>query len=475
MKYLLIRFFLILPTVILVSIIAFFMSRAVPGDQVDAIMLLRGVNPEYAQGDNPEYSRVYVNENLHLPLFYFSILPDFYPKNLRAITDKYRRNTIKVLLQKKYQYSDIENYLDARNEFVTNVMQLLRNSTEVETKENSPKQNLNIPKGLNILSGILFKDYPEDVLESVNQLEVLFDSAITDNALSLSEAIVQMDANRRTFYYLVFHWNGTASQYHQWVTGFIRMDMGISMKDGQPVWKKISAALKWTLTLLFLNLVFTMIIGVPVGILSGRFPDSVFDRWAGYISLGFYSMPVFWFASMMIIFFTTSDYGLKIFSIPGNFINDGTTGFIGTLVKYSGQLVLPVLCLVLNDIAYLSRLVRSGYLKEKTNLYALFASTKGLDENSVAYKHILPNSLIPLITIIAGSIPSALAGTLVIEVIFNIPGMGRLMHSSIFSADWNVVFAILVVLSVLTILILYVADLLYVRFNPKIQLGNNEG
>jgi peptide/nickel transport system permease protein len=475
MKYVLLRLILVLPTVLIVCVIAFFMSRAVPGDQADAVLQLRGVNPEFSQGDNPEYSNVYISEKLHMPLFYFSVLPDFYPENIRSVTNKYRRNTTIVLLHQKYPFRSIQQFLDERDSFVK-LMSVQLNSHDNKSKESGYVLNVDsLNQALYILSGMQFAEKPDDITEALKQLEGLMSITLTQQSIALKDAVQNMNQTKRKYYYPKLYWHGTQSQFHQWISGMLKLEMGVSMRDGQPVWNKIVAAMKWTLTLLLLNLFFTLTISVPVGIYSGRFPGTLFDKWTGITSIALYSIPVFWLASMLIIFFTTSDYGMKIFDISGIYNFDGSTDFLSALVRNADHLILPVICLVLNDIAYLSRLVRSGFLREKTNLYGHYARTKGLAERDVAYKHIFPNTLIPLVTIIAGSIPSALAGTLVVEVIFNIPGMGRLMHSSIFSADWNVVFAVLVVISIVTALILLLADLMYARLNPKIKPGGDGG
>jgi len=134
-------------------------------------------------------------------------------------------------------------------------------------------------------------------------------------------------------------------------------------------------------------------------------------------------------------------------------------------------LVLPIICLVANDIAYLSRLTRNNIIFQQMKGFVTMAKAKGLDDRKILTRHILPNALIPIITIIAGSIPAGLSGSLIIEVIFNIPGMGRLMFDSIYSSDWNVVFGILIIISIFTIIFLLLADLLYGWLNPKIKLA----
>ena len=184
-----------------------------------------------------------------------------------------------------------------------------------------------------------------------------------------------------------------------------------------------------------------------------------------------YAIPVFWLASLLIIYFTSDRYGawMNIFPSPGLwYIPEGQSMWT-TFSMYGSQLILPIICMVANDIALLSTMVRNNVAAEKSKLYVLMAYAKGLSQQQVLTKHILPNVLLPLITIAGSRLAAGLAGALIIEVIFNIPGMGRLMYDSIFAADWNVVFGILVVLSLLTILILLITDVLYAIADPRIK------
>ncbi|MBK9255198.1 MAG: ABC transporter permease [Saprospiraceae bacterium] len=468
MKYILTRILLIVPTMLFVSVIAFFLSRMVPGDQADALQILQGINPEIAETDDSEYRKAYVNLNLDKPTFYCSILPNFYPENLNGITNKSRRSEVKSLLRKKYPYDEIAQYLDAKSEFIKEMSGFKYSSDSVSFEVNSEFTNkLNI-----FLAKVRFTADPDDIAAIMKEAPSSGITLYSESISRFKSKIKTFKTKRITYHYPVFHLHGLNNQYQIWLSKLIRFDFGVSMKDGRAAFDRISGAMKWTLTLVTLNLVFTLLIALPIGVYRGMYPTGKFDRWMSILSLAFYSMPVFWLASMLIIFFATSDYNMKIFSGIGNWYVTGEMSYFKTLSQYSGQLVLPVLCLVLNDIAFLSKLVRVNFQKENSRLFAFFARAKGLSRQGSAYRHVLPNAFIPLITVLAGGIPASMAGALVVEVIFNIPGMGRLMHDSIFSADWNVVFGILVILSFLTALFLLAGDILYAALNPKIKLSD---
>ena len=185
-----------------------------------------------------------------------------------------------------------------------------------------------------------------------------------------------------------------------------------------------------------------------------------------------YSIPVFWFATMMVVYFTTDDYGWWTDWFPSVAIDiyPGKSTFQQILMN-AEKFILPILILTLHSLAYITRLVRRSVLDELDKPYALLAFSKGLDKTEVIRKHILKNALIPTITSMASAFANAFAGSLVLEVIFNIPGMGRLLVSSMESADWNVVFCITLLLSFVTIVSFIIADILYAYVNPKIELN----
>lgn len=132
-------------------------------------------------------------------------------------------------------------------------------------------------------------------------------------------------------------------------------------------------------------------------------------------------------------------------------------------------MILPVLCLVANDLALLSRIVRNQASSVKEKYFILTAIASGQSDKTIMMNHILPHVMYPMITVLAGRLPSSLAGALIVEVIFGIPGMGRLLHQSISGADWQVVFGILLLISVVSIIAMLLADLLQAWLNPKLQ------
>jgi len=451
--YVLKRILLVIPTMLVVMIIAFFLSKLVPGDAASAMLVLQGI-----QNDGPnaakEYERNYKNLKLDKPTFYFSILPDFYPKNIHHIISASRRQQINDFLLQKFRYTDIQDYLSVRDSIIY--------AKSLVQKDTS--------KG-NHISNLIFETQPAKIKTTIGQL-LLYGNADTSHKIrALETSFDNLMRNKSSLYFPTLFWHGLDNQFHLWIKEIIAGNFGLSLKDGRMVGDKLAGAIKWTIVLILLNVILSSLISIPAGLYAGYKENGWFDKISSFIWLLLYATPVFWLASLLIVFCTSDRYGafLNIFPIPGTWYIPDNQSFFRSFGQFSGQLVLPVICLVANDIALLSRITKNNVIEQKSKLYVTLAKAKGLNNGQILKKHILPNVLIPLITIIGGRIPAGISGALIIEIIFNIPGMGRLMYESIFSSDWNVVFGILLVVSVFTIIFMLITDIIYAVVNPKIK------
>ena len=452
-QFLLKRIALFIPTLLLVALTAFILSKLVPGDPAESMLALQGITP-----DNPrsgqEYARHYTTLHLNKPLFYCSLKPDFYPKNINALTDRDQRHLVQTLLKQKITYPAIQKYLDARTAFLS------------QTTTNPEEQAL----WSDWIHPVRFENDIRQ-LSTLSKKKLLSQSALHTTAESLISAIQYMHSSQKDFYYPVLYWHGTDNQFHHWLSKILTGDFGISSKDGQAVLPKISTALYRTLLLTLISLLVSVLISVPLGLWSGMKRGSLFDRVNQVVWLIFYAIPVFWLASMLIIYFTSDRFGswFHIFPAPGLWYIPEGQHVLTTFFQYSHQLILPVICLVANDIAPLSTLVRNNVIAQKSKGYVLMAYAKGLSTKQTLLRHIFPNVMLPLITIIGGRLISGISGALIVEVIFNIPGMGRLMYDSIYAADWNVVFGILILLAIVAIIVLTISDILYAWTDPRIR------
>lgn len=395
-------------------------------------MAFRGVDT--AVENEKIYDKVYRELNLDMPNFYFSIQPNHYPKTINQISDPKTKDLYSKLLKAGFSYKDIELAI-----------------TQYKSKVSEAKKN-NSNNELIELSKVYNYEHPEEH-SSLKSLE---------------------SKPRRSIFWPTIQWNGFKNQYHYWLKNIFLNGFGISIKDGKTAFQKVKKALTWTLSITLIDFFLSLFLGIFIGIFLSKNENGKWQRMLSQIMYFLFSIPIFWFATLMVVYFTTDDYGWWTNIFPSVAINiyPGKTTF-QQIIMNAEKLILPIMILTLHSLAFITRFVRRSVLDELNKPYALLAYSKGLTKHEVIKRHTLKNALIPLITVMAAAFANAFAGSLVLEVIFNIPGMGRLLISSMSSADWNVVFCITLLLSAVTIVSYIIADLFYVYANPKIKLGKN--
>ena len=258
-------------------------------------------------------------------------------------------------------------------------------------------------------------------------------------------------------------------QYGRWLKRIVTLDFGDSYKDHRPVLDKIKDALPVTLLLNILSILIVYIISVPLGIYSALHPSSVWDR---AMTLGLfllYSLPSFWVAMLLIIYLGGGDY-LDLFPIVGiTSIGHDQLPWWGKIGDAVWHLILPVTVLTYGGLAFLSRFSRAQILEVVRQDYIRTARAKGLPERTVIFKHALRNALIPFITLVGTLLPAMIGGSVIVEQIFSIPGMGNLGFEAVLSRDYPTVMAIAAIEAFLTLVSLLISDVLYVFVDPRIS------
>ena len=265
----------------------------------------------------------------------------------------------------------------------------------------------------------------------------------------------------------------TQTQFFKWASRVVMFNFGNSTHDGRPVLTKVAEALPVTLMLSVLAVFFAYTIAVPVGIYSAVRRDTPGERVTTVILFILYSLPNFW-AAVMLMFFLGNPDMLEILPIIGlqSFEYD-TLSTSGKILDRLHHLILPVFCLTYASLAALSRYQRVAMLDVIRQDYIRTARAKGLEEKVVVYKHALRNALIPIITLLGLHLPLLIGGSVIIEKIFTIPGMGLLAFNSLLNRDYPVIMAIATFTGILTMLGVLASDLLYAAVDPRISYSND--
>jgi peptide/nickel transport system permease protein len=254
-------------------------------------------------------------------------------------------------------------------------------------------------------------------------------------------------------------------QYVTWLAQLIRLDLGVSFASHQPVLQSIVSRIPATLTLTVTALTISVIVGVSIGVIAGLQRGGPFDTITRLLAVIGHAVPTFWFGLVFILLFAVN---WRIFP-SGNIASLGAAEFdLGDRVWH---LIPPALVLALNNIATLSRFARTQTLEVIGQDYIRTARAKGLADRAVTLGHVLRNSLIPVVTILGGSLPNLFGGSVVIESVFSWPGIGRMAVDAAFSRDYPILMGLLLMLATLVTLGNLLTDMAYGVIDPRIKLS----
>jgi peptide/nickel transport system permease protein len=259
-------------------------------------------------------------------------------------------------------------------------------------------------------------------------------------------------------------------QYWNWLTRLVRLDFGRSLQpDGRPVLAKIGERLPITLFLNVVEMFIIIALSVPIGVLSATRQYSLFDKATTvFVFVGF-ATPDFWLALILMILFGVQLGWLPISQLRSP--NWEYMTFWAQQLDFLSHLLLPIFVAVFGGLAGFSRYMRQSMLEVVRQEYIQTARAKGLPEGVVIGKHALRNALLPVVTILGLSLPGLIGGSVIIESVFAIPGMGQLMVQAVYARDYPVVMGNLVIVAVLTLVANLCADIAYGLVDPRIRLG----
>jgi peptide/nickel transport system permease protein len=253
-------------------------------------------------------------------------------------------------------------------------------------------------------------------------------------------------------------------RYFAWLTAMLRGEWGFSFVSRIDVDQLIMQRLPTTLLVIGTSQIVALAIALPVGVLAGTRPYSVFDKVANTLAFVGFSLPTFFTGLLFILFFSVY-LGWLPFVYRTNIAGSG----LPWVWEHIKQMIMPVLVLGLFQGAALVRFVRSAVLDVIRLDYVTTARSKGLAERRVVMKHVVRNALIPVVTLVALQMPIVFGGAIVTEQIFRVPGIGSLLISAILSNDTPVIMAVTFVFSCLVIFFNLMADVLYGWLDPRIS------
>jgi peptide/nickel transport system permease protein len=255
-------------------------------------------------------------------------------------------------------------------------------------------------------------------------------------------------------------------RYVRWLTNLVQGDWGFSFSSKGPVTELIWQRMPQTLQVVGLAYLIAVVLAIPIGVISAVKQYSVFDQIATFFSFIGFSVPSFFTGLALMLVFAIN---LKWFPIVYSSTLDISNW--DSFVQQARQMVLPVSVLVVQQTAALTRFMRASMLDNLPLDYVRTARAKGLGDRAVVIRHVLTNSLIPVITLIALGIPTIFAGAIITENLYRVNGLGQLLITSINNSDTPVVMALTFIFAFLTVLFNLIADIMYGLLDPRVRFS----
>lgn len=505
--YILKRLLYFVPTFFVISLITFMLSQMAPGDPVDLKLKggMQSANQQASDKLQSEKAYLELSEKYgrDLPPFYFSVTTKAEPDTLYRIRRKADRENLQRLIGIYGNWPRISDYYARVRALELAVLSMPEDTLDPTSfdKRKIIRNDCNV----------LYINYDDNEIENyLRQMQDQVGSSVTVkgsdsvakqykplaalndpfNAMRDAYETVKTMRSGSLNYIPTIHWYGTDNQYHRWLfgnvpwfsentdvtrssRGFFRGDMGVSYVDDRPVTSIIQDSLRWTLLLNLIITILIYLISIPSGVSLAIHSNTLYDRIYTLFLFICYSLPTVWIGTLAITFFTSDYYGnsLNIFPPYG-------LGKVGSefplwerVTDRSYHFILPVLTMTIGAFAYIARQMRGSMLSVIRQDYIRTAFAKGLQPRTVYWKHAFRNSLLPIITIFSSMLPAMISGSVIVEYMFNIPGMGRVSYDAVTQRDYPVLFTILLFSAMLTMMGNLLADILYVMVDPRISFN----
>jgi peptide/nickel transport system permease protein len=450
----------IIPTLWFISSVVFVLLKLIPAQAAFLQEDESGVN---SASRSAIYRQYLERTGQNLPLFYVSLRSVAEPDTLLTILPVKEQQFLRRLALTYGNWPLVA-------EFYAQVLKLRAVSKQLSNSQLRSYYQVQIAK--------LFETTNSNtLLHILSDIEQTHHRHTTNQSiLAVSEATLQsftrLQQNKTPYtkYIPVFNWHGSQNQYHQWLQNVVKGDLGISLRDGRPVHSILAEAIGSTFLLSLCSLLMIFTIAILLNFLLIHEDYSWLRKPVLNTVYVLDTIPLFLLASSLIILLASNSY-LSLFPVYGlGNIPEEATWFEKISIRLY-HLTIPSICLTVSSIPYVISQLNTAMTEVKKADYIQTARAKGIAEWKIVRQHIFKNALLPLITLFSSYIPALLGGAVVIEVIFAIPGMGRLLVDSVLARDYPVVLGIVLVMAFAKIAAHSIADVLYYLADPRIRFS----
>lgn len=455
-RYLFRRVFWAVPTLLVVSLVIFGLGKCSNANNGKLEMAAYQTDSNRFNFANMERTarQAAKQANLDKPLFYFTLTTSAYPDTLYRVWLPSQRERMERLTAATGNWSAVQQWERSLRRVQEEVVALpdtfhraldWRKSVENATQADDLAEVTTALTRFAEMDTMLPPEYP-----LATACAALQSAADTLRAQQRPEQMMRP----------ALHWHGLDNQYHEWMSGFVTGDLGVD-KEGVSVAQLIRKPLMTTLTVNGLALLLAYALALPLGVYMARWQGRSFDRWSQRILLLVYALPAFSLALLL-----TGALGITP-ATPAAQLTGQPFGH--WFFREFSAFALPIFILTLGSLAVLAFQMRGGMLDALRQPYIRTARAKGLNEQRVHWHHAFRNALFPIITVLGSVFPSIFSGALVVELLFNYEGIGKLVASALTNDNHPLLFALLMFAAMFTVTGTLVADVLYAWADPRVR------
>ncbi|MDO1450324.1 ABC transporter permease [Rhodocytophaga aerolata] len=459
-NYLLKQIWWIIPTLWFISSAVFVLLKLIPGEATFLQEEESGVN---SASRSAIYRQYLERTGQNLPLFYVSFRSAAEPDTLKSILPISEQQFLRSMALTYGNWPLVA-------EFYTHLLKL----KAISKKQSDPQLRSYYQKQLTKLFEARDATTLQHILSAIEQTHQrsTTNPAILAVCEATRQSFTQLQQNKTPYtkYIPVFNWHGGHNQYHQSLRNVVKGDLGISLRDGRLVHSILAEAIGNTFLLSLCSLLMIFTIAILLNFLLIHEDYSWLRKPVLHTVYVLDTIPLFLLASLLIILLASNQY-LSLFPVYGlGTISEEATWLEKISIRLY-HLAIPGICLTVSSIPYVISQLNAAMTEVKQADYIQTARAKGIAEWKIVRQHIFKNALLPLITLFSGFIPALLGGAVVIEVIFAIPGMGRLLVDSVLARDYPVVLGIVLVMAFAKMAAHSIADVLYYLADPRIRFS----
>ncbi len=479
------RLFLIIPAVLGVVLVSFIINASSGTDPLNRIFDFSQNKAKPDPAQILQQKKIIKHQTgLDLPIFYFSITSLAEPDTLERITENNEQKMLAALIKTSGNWPLVSAYY-LQLKTLENTL-LFSNTDSLSDSIVEFRNNIFLT-----VKNLLNETYSASIDRFLNDLGRFQSSALCDvdiktqiNAILTAHQSLQQNPCKWKNYIptLSFHF---PNQFHLWLfgdsrneiqetykqKGLLHGDLGISYRNKQPVWELLLPKMKWSFILALFSILIAYLISIPLGLIMAKKNNSKTDTFLSYSFYLLYAVPVFWMGLLLLMLFANPD----VFPIlpasgvmPPHGFPENSTIFEKLFITMP-YLILPVICYTYSFAAFLSRITKVTVLETLPMDFIRTARAKGISENRIMYTHAFRNALLPLITVFVNIFPLAVGGSVIIETMFSIPGLGFEIYNAAMAKDFPVITAVFMLTAFFTMAGYLAGDMIYALADPRIK------